>query len=82
MGSGARCYRASLPRRIGSAFDGSDALRRPGATASVLATIACDAPNACVAAGSYRSNSPTEHAYSALFDGESWTLVEVPAGGL
>ena len=53
----------------------------PGATSSVLRTIACDAPDRCLAAGSYRSVSPTETAYSALWDGASWTVVPTPASG-
>ena len=50
----------------------------PGASSSVLRTIACEAPDRCLAAGSYRSNSPTEQAYSALWDGASWTVVPMP----
>ena len=50
----------------------------PEASSSALRTIACDAPDRCLAAGSYRSGSPTEHAYSMLWDGASWTLVPVP----
>ena len=54
----------------------------PGASSSVLRTIACEAPDRCLAARSYRSNSPTEQAYSTLWDGASWTIVPVPGGGL
>jgi hypothetical protein len=52
----------------------------PGASSSVLTTIACDAPDRCLAAGIYRSRSPTEHAYSARWDGASWTVVQMPGG--
>ena len=54
----------------------------PGASSSVLRTIACEAPDRCLAGGSYRSNSPTEQAYSALWDGASWTVVPMPGDDL
>jgi hypothetical protein len=50
----------------------------PGASSSLLTTIACDAPERCLAAGSYRSGSPTQQAFSARWDGASWTIVPVP----
>ncbi|MEA2557630.1 MAG: hypothetical protein QOG88_1168 [Actinomycetota bacterium] len=52
----------------------------PGASSSVLTTIACEAPDHCLAGGIYRSTSPTEHAYSARWDGSLWTIVPMPGG--
>jgi hypothetical protein len=50
----------------------------PGASGSALSGVACTAPDACIATGNFRHASPTEHAFTASWDGKSWSVTPAP----
>jgi hypothetical protein len=50
----------------------------PGAGGSALSGITCTSPDACIATGNYRQTNPTEHAFTASWDGTRWTVTLAP----
>jgi hypothetical protein len=50
----------------------------PGASGSALSGVTCTALNACIATGNFRHASPTEHAFTASWDGTRWTVTPAP----
>ncbi len=50
----------------------------PGADGSALSDVSCTAPDACIAAGNFRHDSPAEHAFTASWDGSRWTVEPSP----
>jgi hypothetical protein len=55
----------------------------PGASGSALSGVRCMSLNSCIAVGNFRHASPTEHAFTARWDGKRWTtiLASDPAAG-
>lgn len=55
----------------------------PDASGSALSGVRCTSPDSCIAVGNFRHASPTEHAFTARWDGKSWTtvLASDPAAG-
>jgi hypothetical protein len=49
-----------------------------GASGSALSGVACTAPDACIATGNFRHASPTEHSFTASWDGTRWTVTPAP----
>jgi hypothetical protein len=45
----------------------------PGASGSALSGVRCTSTESCVAVGNFRRASPTEHAFTASWDGTRWT---------
>ena len=50
----------------------------PGADGSALSGVSCAAADACVATGNFRHATPTEHAFTALWNGKHWTVTPAP----
>jgi hypothetical protein len=50
----------------------------PGASASTLSGVRCTSPTSCVAVGNFQHASPTEHAFTATWNGSHWTATVVP----
>jgi hypothetical protein len=50
----------------------------PGASGSALSGVSCTSPDSCIAVGNFRHASPTEHAFTASWDGKRWTTVLAP----
>ena len=50
----------------------------PGATASTLSGVRCTSTTSCVAVGNFQHTTPTEHAFTATWNGSRWTATPVP----
>jgi len=50
----------------------------PSASGSALSGVTCSAPDACIATGNFRHTTPTEHAFTASWDGTHWTVAVAP----
>jgi hypothetical protein len=61
----------------GSRWTPGPAPEVPGASGSALSGVTCTAPDACIATGNFRHASPTEHAFTASWDGSRWTVTPV-----
>jgi hypothetical protein len=50
----------------------------PGASASAISGVRCTSLRSCVAVGNFRRGSPTEHGFTATWDGRRWTVADAP----
>ena len=62
----------------GSRWTLGDAPEVAGASGSALSGVMCTAPDACIATGNFRHASPTEHAFTATWNGNRWTVEPAP----